>query len=541
MPITDDIRRLELAQLDMTAGLFTVLDNILSSIAPPAPPVPKIKAGGHPEDIFVNLTENDKDEFECCVCYMILKDAQQCKNKHKFCSSCIMAWTLTSTSLGADKCPVCRCEGEYVPCDILNARLSYKRVKCQKEDCDWTGFLKDFESHEHNQYNAAMKPGVKRSLPAVAGTIKGTDSSSTRPRPTISRGVTTNNSTNSSSTVTPSNPTRPTNRGQASNALRTSGITGNTRSNQARSNSTTGTTRAAARPTPRPVRQASRQSGLNASGTQNRGVTNTRRQVTNAPSNAGSSNRTTNAESSRVTPRPNSVARAVSANRSSTQAAGSQTSTSLPNNEAIPSTPTPRPNQTTPSNPTPEAAGNRTSAADDGTETDTPRIRATLLIRRRSYTPNRIVSLTAAEPNTTTTSTSATSDAVTQASNESEEVPFNHRPTHLPPISAAQLGNNNPRIYRQNQFRQMAEHIRDGRSQLHDIMGILNNELETRRQSIARHQEFQERQHAERLRQLHEVHTLGRRLGEVASNLAVLMNGLRQVPTRRNLGNDNNE
>jgi hypothetical protein len=66
MPVTDDIRRLELAQLDMTAGLFTVLDNILSSIAPP-PPVPEIKAGGHPEEIFVNLTEADKDGFECCI------------------------------------------------------------------------------------------------------------------------------------------------------------------------------------------------------------------------------------------------------------------------------------------------------------------------------------------------------------------------------------------------------------------------------------------------------------------------------------------
>jgi hypothetical protein len=89
----------------------------------------------------------------------------------------------------------------------------------------------------------------------------------------------------------------------------------------------------------------------------------------------------------------------------------------------------------------------------------------------------------------------------------------------------------------------MAQHIREGRSQLQDIMLILNGELDARRQNIARHQEFQERQHQERLRQLHEVHTLGNRLGEVASNLAVLMDGLRGRPARRSLSgsNDNDD
>ena len=41
--------------------------------------------------------------------FMMVKDCHECMNKHVFCHSCIVAWTMTSGQ-NSRRCPLCRCE-----------------------------------------------------------------------------------------------------------------------------------------------------------------------------------------------------------------------------------------------------------------------------------------------------------------------------------------------------------------------------------------------------------------------------------------------
>lgn len=50
--------------------------------------------------------------FSFLSSYMILKEAYQCQNQHKFCYGCIYTWS-TGPTTGHDSCPVCRCDGLY--------------------------------------------------------------------------------------------------------------------------------------------------------------------------------------------------------------------------------------------------------------------------------------------------------------------------------------------------------------------------------------------------------------------------------------------
>ena len=41
--------------------------------------------------------------------FLVVKDCHECKNKHLFCHSCIVAWSMTSGQ-NSQCCPYCRCE-----------------------------------------------------------------------------------------------------------------------------------------------------------------------------------------------------------------------------------------------------------------------------------------------------------------------------------------------------------------------------------------------------------------------------------------------
>lgn len=97
-------------------------------------------------------------QYECdkiCVVpssYQVLKEARQCINKHKFCSSCLLVWSTTGQYNNRDGCPVCRTRCDYLRNLEVDDRISAKKVKCLLESCKWSGLLKHLCSHRHTTY-----------------------------------------------------------------------------------------------------------------------------------------------------------------------------------------------------------------------------------------------------------------------------------------------------------------------------------------------------------------------------------------------------
>lgn len=113
-----------------------------------------IKPGGHQEDIFVDLTEEEKDEFSCSICYQVLKETMQCVNRHKFCYSCLYVWSTTGQYANRDCCPVCRTHGYYFRDEELDERIGGKKVRCPLESCKWSGPLCHLQVHKHTTYGS---------------------------------------------------------------------------------------------------------------------------------------------------------------------------------------------------------------------------------------------------------------------------------------------------------------------------------------------------------------------------------------------------
>ncbi|KAF8565125.1 hypothetical protein P879_10692 [Paragonimus westermani] len=112
-----------LSTLTVSDGIFRGVDPVEAGVEPttedisPSDPIePASKAevtpGGYPEELFIYLSEREKEEYMCAVCYSVLKEAYQCPNEHRFCYGCIYTWS-TGPSTGHDGCPVCRCDGLY--------------------------------------------------------------------------------------------------------------------------------------------------------------------------------------------------------------------------------------------------------------------------------------------------------------------------------------------------------------------------------------------------------------------------------------------
>lgn len=110
-----------------------------------------IKVGGFPEDMFLDLDENDKERLICNICYLIINECRQCDNSHAFCRSCIVAWSLTYGE-NARKCPFCRCtQDEYHPNKTIDSLIGDKRVRCLEEGCNFRAPVKIFLMHSHGK------------------------------------------------------------------------------------------------------------------------------------------------------------------------------------------------------------------------------------------------------------------------------------------------------------------------------------------------------------------------------------------------------
>ncbi|RUS87961.1 hypothetical protein EGW08_004239 [Elysia chlorotica] len=142
-------------------GLMALLEAMLTLAARESrrPKPPAVKPGGHPEEHFTDLTEEEKEEFTCSICYQILKECMQCVNNHKFCHSCLLVWSTTGQYANRIRCPVCRTHGYYFRNGELDDRIGEKKVKCLMESCSWSGLLKHLSSHRHTTYGASAGAG----------------------------------------------------------------------------------------------------------------------------------------------------------------------------------------------------------------------------------------------------------------------------------------------------------------------------------------------------------------------------------------------
>lgn len=169
-------------------------------------PKPRLKPGGYNDDIFLDLTEEEKEDFECSICFQILKEPQRCSNNHQYCYSCIYTWFTSSPEANHGRCPVCRVEGLYRKHSALEERIGNKKVKCSLKSCNWKGPLKHLGGHRHTTYTRTGLPyrptnrvRLEEDLPSITTDIR-TPSISDTPR-SISNSrssSTTRNSTNNS-------------------------------------------------------------------------------------------------------------------------------------------------------------------------------------------------------------------------------------------------------------------------------------------------------------------------------------------------------
>ncbi|ELU03701.1 hypothetical protein CAPTEDRAFT_217937 [Capitella teleta] len=145
--------------------------NVLDTVLKPA----GVKVGGFPEELFLDLSESDKESLtwlsiegglnakvkispiSCLldtfssVSFLIVNDCRQCDNKHLFCHTCVFAWSMTFGE-NSQKCPMCRCpQTEYLTNKEVNRILDDKRVQCYEDTCRFRSPLKIFLMHSHGK------------------------------------------------------------------------------------------------------------------------------------------------------------------------------------------------------------------------------------------------------------------------------------------------------------------------------------------------------------------------------------------------------
>lgn len=113
-------------------------------------PVSGVKPGGYPVDMFLDcLSDDEKENYQCGICFLITKNPCHCLNKHQFCRSCVTVWAGSGDSENHNKCPVCRVKGYYLPSGKVADALNAKTVHCLLRSCVWTGQLRDMQYHRH--------------------------------------------------------------------------------------------------------------------------------------------------------------------------------------------------------------------------------------------------------------------------------------------------------------------------------------------------------------------------------------------------------
>ena len=98
--------------------------------------------------------------YGLCYSYLVLREPQQCDNKHKFCATCVFAWSMTYGA-NSDKCPVCRSkQHEYARDRKIESELAMKWVKCPEKGCALRCPLRDFLQHSHGMKLYANQAGT---------------------------------------------------------------------------------------------------------------------------------------------------------------------------------------------------------------------------------------------------------------------------------------------------------------------------------------------------------------------------------------------
>ncbi|XP_013387331.1 uncharacterized protein DDB_G0283357 [Lingula anatina] len=121
--------------------------NVLDNILKPA----GVKVGGFPDEIFLDMSEEDREKWQCNICYLVANRCKQCQNKHLFCGTCIFAWSMTYGA-NSDKCPVCRVvQTDYADNKEIDKQLGDKKVKCHEATCSFSAPLKIFLLHSHGR------------------------------------------------------------------------------------------------------------------------------------------------------------------------------------------------------------------------------------------------------------------------------------------------------------------------------------------------------------------------------------------------------
>lgn len=83
--------------------------------------------------------------------FRIVNECRQCSNNHKFCATCIFAWSLTFGE-NSQLCPVCRNpQTSYEECKEVVNKLQNRMVKCDGEGCSDKFPLRIFLLHSHGR------------------------------------------------------------------------------------------------------------------------------------------------------------------------------------------------------------------------------------------------------------------------------------------------------------------------------------------------------------------------------------------------------
>jgi hypothetical protein len=88
------------------------------------------------------------DQFECPICFCIMKDPVSCPEGHTFCRHCVSK----HLDVQAQTCPTCRVpltKEKLVPSRLIRSLIDDSEVHCPSVElsCDWTGKLRDAELH----------------------------------------------------------------------------------------------------------------------------------------------------------------------------------------------------------------------------------------------------------------------------------------------------------------------------------------------------------------------------------------------------------
>lgn len=464
-----------------TEPLFALLELMLRTFTKD---VPKMQAGGHPEDIFLDLSDEERDEIECSICYQILKDVRQCGNKHKFCYSCIFVWSTSGNPVNHSRCPVCRGEGLYVKNHSLDEKINSKTVKCSLKSCRWNGELKFLPSHQHDTYSdstsssqpsetADVKP---TQLPTVENTVASRPTSNSRSR----SGANNTQSSLVSSPQTPSSRTYSQRHPLGTSSLNNNNIT--------------------------------QSSGRNASSNQRTNGQRTNRSRTRSRhrQNSSSPQRRSNITATGLNSRLTSRARIQNNGRIESRATNSQT-TNI--NQSRPET---NENQ----NPTTELTTTEPILLPHPPTTPRP----TTQTPRRLPTLTPLIPLNSLDNRTTETQNLQTdrnnniSTPVTSSPADNGEIPrrFTIEATIRRPSQVRSFG-------------LIRERLNESRQRLDMLMTVFSAELDRGRQDLTSFQQERERRRQE---QLAEVRDLGRRLTHVAQELRGLLNQRRQIRTQ---------